>query len=265
MWLLFGIGALSALSISCQAPSERAPEPTKPSRPALEFTRPVAQAPAPMESPEQLPQHPAPERLLELPGWLVSALSVEASPSVTEALAATACERARPVRRLQQLAAPGRTIMQCVANERATPPIPRGEFTRGCMLLRRSWYVILDGATWRKASNPTQLHQILGPARTQAEAVGRVALVMDEHWLPLSREDRERALASHRDWQSVGPIVAAKRGATGFSVRLPMSPHCGCEHPISVRSFSLGFDGSLSSGDDPSALLARPNSRICAD
>ncbi len=269
MWLLFVIGALSVLSTTCQVRSEQGPEPTKPAdrrpfQPALDFEYPSEYAPSRASSPVQLPQHPAPEQLLELPAWLVHALPAAGPPSSGEAPTGVACERGWPVGQLQQLAAPSRPILRCMG-EMATPPIEKDEFIAGCMTLRRIFYLIRDGASWRKASNPAELNGILGPARTQAEAVGRVALVFNDAWLPLTREARERALEYHRDWQAVAPIVAAEQGPNGFAVRLPLRDSCGCEHPIHVVSFSVGSDGSVTNDGRQGALLARAKSMVCFD
>lgn len=209
--------------------------------------RPVSKAPTAVS--ERAKLAPVSHVVIHPPPWLQRALAEQPHSPV-----APPCPNATLVTGLSALAARERSIYRCCDNES-----PISEFSVGCMLHQSCAYHVSTADGWAQARTRQELARILGPARSNAEAVGRVALV--ERADLLTSGERPSGV-SGRALDVDAAVVTAASG--GYDVAIPVTPACDCEHPVQLQRYHVDAAGLPIRGEN-SVLLADPSPPLCVD
>jgi hypothetical protein len=140
------------------------------------------------------------------------------------------------------------------------------DFRVGCMFARAC--KIVGPAS--SHSEREALTRALGPIDGPAKALGLVALLERDIFLPLSSAERTAAADSARffKWQPYADQAAAVEVEpleTGYVVRLPQMRHCGCGHSIVRLAYQVGADGTVCRAKEKPVALAYGHRRICVD
>jgi hypothetical protein len=194
------------------------------------------------------------------------AMTVPAAAAVT-ALAAGACEQPVTPTAAQALAG-GRDGVALCCEQRAQGGEP---FMRGCRAARACRVVLRSaGGTRVVVDSAAQLVAAVAPVDTTAKAIGLVALLDRDVWLPFADGEREQlaGLSMRYGWQPYAdaPVgVEVEEHAWGFVVRAPTVPSCGCGHHLVRRSFRVERSGAVCAVDEPEVALAFATTGLCID
>jgi len=165
----------------------------------------------------------------------------------------------RPLEGLPSLLA---TAM-CFSMKKQPIAIDRGDRLRvGCRLPQAIEYVLRDGRMVRNAS------ALLSAARPldANKAVALVYLLVPEAVDPTS--PRYPGSAEHHQWRPVaGAPSAIEAHAEGgdWIVYVPVSPVCGCNHPLLRRAFRIAEGGDVTAVSERAEVIAYAPRGPCVD
>lgn len=126
------------------------------------------------------------------------------------------------------------------------PPTDRDDFSFGCARpLQCELLTSIDGKAQRLATRP-QAGQRLAPVETVQEAVGLVALVEQDLFLPLTPRELERWAEEAAGYTAVEPAlpwVEVEKHKEGWLVRAPVRARCGCARDVVRRAWWVAING----------------------
>lgn len=131
-------------------------------------------------------------------------------------------------------------------------------FRRGCMFPSMCF---VQDERGRTAATPTELAVLIGTVSTAAQALGTVALAFPEVLSPSAIE------TANVGWARISDVPAyeIQEEADGFLVRAPVSPFCGCDHPVLRATFYVSRGGCVRLSSEPAVRIASPTITACVD
>jgi hypothetical protein len=192
-----------------------------------------------------------------VPDWLVDGLAQVKLPEPAD-YADAPCRKPIPLRPLEALGAGGALVVRCCEQD-------HGTFSVGCMDSRQCVYHVRTDSGWQEAAHEPALAAILGPPRSNAEAVGRIALATRVDLVV--KPPRTRVADDYRGLcATLAPLSATEATASqgGFSVHVATTEYCSCIHPLELRHFDVTAAGVVEEKRERRVLLTE-SERICRD
>ena len=139
------------------------------------------------------------------------------------------------------------------------PPTDRDDFSFGCKRpLQCELMTRIDGRAVRLATRP-QAGQQLAPIESEREALGLLAIVEQDLFLPLTEGERAVWTAEAPSYTAVEPVLpwlGIETHDQGWLVRAPKRARCGCEHDIVRYAWWVSRTGRVCLVEETPVILA---------
>lgn len=142
------------------------------------------------------------------------------------------------------------------------------DFTRGCKKPLGCTVQIVVNDRPKQAMDSDQIGPWVAPIDTAAKAVGVVALMDDDVFLPLTPEEQAAWVeqsAGYRVLSPENPWFEVERRNDGWLVHAARKVTCGCEHDLVRRSYWVDTKGRLCQLELPAVPLALAPEAECKD
>ncbi|MEM9069373.1 MAG: hypothetical protein AAGE52_12740 [Myxococcota bacterium] len=139
-----------------------------------------------------------------------------------------------------------------------------GAIRRGC---RRptDWFLVIQTDEGRQiARTAEEIATALQPIETPAQALALLGALVPGLWTPMENRN-----SSRYRWTAVEPAPRVGMGCDAegdaYVCRWAWLPYCGCYHPLVMRVFRVGRDGSVIEQRSERQLVARCGRGPCID
>lgn len=151
------------------------------------------------------------------------------------------------------------TSARTVSADCEGPPTDRDDFSFGCKRpLQCELMTAIDGRSVRLTTRP-QAGQQLAPVESEREALGLLALVEQDLFLPLTEGERAQWLAEATAYTTVEPPLpwlGIETHPKGWLIRAPKRARCGCEHDIVRYAWWVSHTGRSCLVEEAPVILA---------
>lgn len=258
------------LAIGCSGPPTAATGGNGAGGPATDTDPAATAAPACVDEPAapQLtdPGTPVGAPALGYPAWLAELADDKPSVDAIRAAAAGVCDDPQFPTDAQALAGLHKGVALCCER----PVAEDAAFVVGCRMAASCTVRVPSGGGHASARTADELAAALAPIDSRAEALGLVALIHRDVWLPLGEDTQTVAgetaqMFKWHPYPDAPPIVEVTEHAWGYLVRASLARTCGCEHSLVRRTFRVDRDGSVCATSEPAQPIAYSAAGLCID